>query len=122
MCWCAGAQAARLEAAYPEMLRAHQIAARTMNLTTHKYSSSVDAPTTGTARMQRVTKELRSLRTSLPLNFGSSVFLRYDKHRPHVQQVVIAGPHDTPYESGLFLFDVLCGAAFPSSPVSAHTG
>jgi baculoviral IAP repeat-containing protein 6 len=35
-------------------------------------------------------------------------------------QVLIAGPHDTPYESGLFLFDVLCGTSYPDSPPSIN--
>lgn len=41
------------------------------------------------ARATRLMRELRSLRSSLPLTPGSSVFLRYDKKRPFIIQVLL---------------------------------
>ena len=77
--------------AYVAALKAHQIAARSLDLSSHHYSSAITAEAAaGGARVPRVMKELRALRTALPLNFGSSVFLRYDKARPYVLQVTIA--------------------------------
>ena len=50
----------------------------------------------GKAMMRRVRSELRSLKRSLPVYFGSSVLLRHDKARPYMMQALIFGPHDTP--------------------------
>ena len=67
-------------------------------------------------RATRLMKELRALRGSLPLVAGSSVFLRHDKKRPYMLQALIAGPEDTPYDAGLFLFDVYCPPEYPTVP------
>ena len=37
--------------------------------------------------MKRVTRELRDLQKSLPMEYASSVFLRYDKTRPYIMHV-----------------------------------
>lgn len=84
----------------------------------HHYGKQVKSHSSATAtkRLPRLMKELRSLRRSLPMNFGSSVFLRYDKRQAYVMQVLITGPGDTPYDSGCFLFDLYCPPAYPDSP------
>ena len=50
----------------------------------------------GKAMMRRVRSELRALKVSLPVFFGSSVLLRYDKARPYLMQALIFGPGETP--------------------------
>lgn len=83
----------------------------------HKYASYLTSESTaGSQRAVKLMRELRALRSALPLNTGSSVFLRHDKKRPHVMQVMISGPQDTPYDSGLYLFDVYCPPGYPNEP------
>ena len=59
---------------------------------------------------------VKQLKKDLPLEFGSSIFVRVDKSRPHVMQCMITGPGETPYDSGCFQFDIYCPSTFPSGP------
>lgn len=81
------------------------------------YSARIaaDGSKVSSATIKRVMRELRGLKKSLPIGFESSIFLRYDKSKPFVIQVLITGPHDTPYDSGAFLFDVYCSPEYPRS-------
>lgn len=75
--------------------------------------------------MRRLGQEFRRLRgaTALPLNAAAAIFVRQDEERPDKVRAVITGPADTPYEGGLFVFDVYFpsgerGGARRSSPSS----
>lgn len=59
-----------------------------------------------TLSMRRITKEVSSLSSSLPLSYHSSICVRVDDARPDVISVLIIGPEDTPYANGCFLFDI----------------
>merc|ERR1711871_1215185 len=61
-------------------------------------------------------KELKQLKKSLPIHFGSSIFLRVDQSRPYVMQAMITGPNKTPYDSGCFQFDIYCTNTYPKEP------
>ena len=50
--------------------------------------------------------------TSLPPN----VFVKADEARPDCIKSLIVGPSGTPYEGGLFEFDILCGSRYPEEP------
>ncbi|KAF6807867.1 ubiquitin-conjugating enzyme [Colletotrichum sojae] len=63
-------------------------------------------------RMHRLGSELATLETSLP----EGIYLRYDEARPDAMKVLIVGPKDTPYENGIFEFDVFCPAEYPAVP------
>ena len=60
----------------------------------------------GSSTVKRCKAELRGQKQTLPLMYESSVFVRYSKGQPYIQQALITGPADTPYDSGCFLFDV----------------
>jgi baculoviral IAP repeat-containing protein 6 len=83
----------------------------------HHYASRISSEAGGSAaakkRMKRVNRELRAMKKNLPLNFGSSVFVRHDPARPFVLKVMITGPDSTPYDSGCYLFDVYCPPEYP---------
>ena len=53
-------------------------------------------------RTMRLRKEVTSLMSSLP----PGVFVRVDENRLDVLRAAIAGPCGTPYQNGLFLFDM----------------
>ena len=63
-------------------------------------------------RMRHLIKEVSVLKTSLP----PGIFLRYGESRLDVMKILIVGPRDTPYENGLFEFDLLCPTDYPYSP------
>ncbi len=71
-------------------------------------------------RQRRVMRELRQLRTALTVEFGSSIFIRYDATRPYIMQFLITGPSDTPYDSGCFLFHLYCPPAYASTNPKVH--
>ncbi len=60
------------------------------------------------------------MKRSLPVGWESSVLLRYDKTRPYMLKAVIFGPHDTPYDSGVYVFDFFAGASYPDKPPSCN--
>lgn len=67
-------------------------------------------------RMRRINNELTLLRSSCPLEWGSSVFCAVDENRPDIIQCLIIGPQGTPYQNGCFLFDCCFPVTFPQSP------
>ncbi|CAM9926716.1 unnamed protein product, partial [Scytosiphon promiscuus] len=67
-------------------------------------------------RQRRLVRELRSLARELPLYWGSTIAVRMDEEHPHLLKAMIAAPAGTPYDSGLFEFDIYCPPQYPSVP------
>ncbi|KAL8823412.1 MAG: hypothetical protein Q9170_008362, partial [Blastenia crenularia] len=65
-------------------------------------------------RMKRLVTEASEMTTSLP----EGIFVRVDDVRADVMKALIIGPEDTPYEGGLFEFDIVCGEKYPFEPPS----
>ncbi|XP_053698475.1 (E3-independent) E2 ubiquitin-conjugating enzyme UBE2O isoform X2 [Sabethes cyaneus] len=63
-----------------------------------------------------VQREHKLLRTALP----SGVWVRTFEDRLDLLSVMIEGPKKTPYEGGLFLFDIQLGQDYPSAPPLCH--
>jgi hypothetical protein len=57
-------------------------------------------------RMLHMVKEVSSLSTTLPLEWESGIHLCVDQHRMDVLRALIIGPSGTPYQNGIFLFDI----------------
>ncbi|KAI9726388.1 MAG: hypothetical protein M1834_009051 [Cirrosporium novae-zelandiae] len=66
----------------------------------------------GKGRMKRLMTELISLSTSLP----EGIFVKAGESRLDVLKCLIVGPSETPYEGGLFEFDILCPEEYPKLP------
>ncbi|KAH8652075.1 ubiquitin-conjugating enzyme/RWD-like protein [Xylariales sp. PMI_506] len=62
--------------------------------------------------MKRLITEISTLQTSLP----EGVFITHGSSRLDVMKVLIIGPNDTPYEYGLFEFDLYCPINYPNEP------
>lgn len=67
-------------------------------------------PTQG--RMKKLVSQIAMLRTSLP----EGIWVRHGSSRLDVMKILMVGPKGTPYENGLFEFDLLCPADFPMKP------
>uniref|UniRef100_A0A1I8AAE7 UBIQUITIN_CONJUGAT_2 domain-containing protein n=1 Tax=Steinernema glaseri TaxID=37863 RepID=A0A1I8AAE7_9BILA len=67
-------------------------------------------------RTKRIAKELASMPNTLPLNASNSIFVCVDEGRCDIIKVLISGPDDTPYQNGLFEFDVFFPNTYPFSP------
>lgn len=63
-------------------------------------------------RVRRIATEVAEMSTGLPPN----VFVKTDEARPDCIKALIVGPLGTPYEGGLFEFDILCGPQYPDQP------
>jgi baculoviral IAP repeat-containing protein 6 len=73
--------------------------------------SSIPAGTSK-GRMKKLVAQVTNLRTSLP----EGIWVRHGNSRLDVMKVLMIGPRGTPYEHGLFEFDLFCPADFPNSP------
>jgi ubiquitin-protein ligase len=67
-------------------------------------------------RLMRLASEVSSLQSSLPVEFGSSLFARADETRLDILKVLIVGPAGSPYENGCFEFDVWLPPSYPEQP------
>lgn len=72
-------------------------------------------------RLRRITEELGSLSTSLPLSGDSSVLLAVDAERMDVLRALLLPHPDTPYGNGAFLFDILLPDSYPDKPPKVST-
>ncbi|KAI1463445.1 uncharacterized protein F4812DRAFT_248424 [Daldinia caldariorum] len=63
-------------------------------------------------RMKRLITEVSTLRTSLP----EGIFICHGSSRLDIMRVLIIGPKHTPYEHGMFEFDLYCSADYPKFP------
>ncbi|KAJ3939810.1 uncharacterized protein N0V96_009795 [Colletotrichum fioriniae] len=71
-----------------------------------------DSEATAPHRMKKLVMELSMLRTTLP----DGIFVRHDGTRLDAMKVLIVGPEGTPYENGLFEFDLFCPLDYPARP------
>ena len=81
---------------------------------THKYKGESFNPTDECVK--KISKELATYHNSLPLNYSSSVFVRYDENNIQLIKALIIGPKDTPYENGCFIFDIYIPNNYPHNP------
>ncbi|KAF3065241.1 putative ubiquitin-conjugating enzyme protein 17 [Daldinia childiae] len=63
-------------------------------------------------RMKRLITEITTLQNSLP----EGIFICHGSSRLDIMKVLIMGPRGTPYEHGLFEFDLYCPIDYPKSP------
>jgi len=105
-------EAAKQTRSEPEVPGLSEIADNII-LAAHKFGAPAKALSgTRTGRFKRLITEITTLSTGLP----PGIFVRYAESRPDVLKVVIVGPKGTPYESGLFEFDIWCDGDYPNSP------
>lgn len=83
---------------------------------THKYHLTVFHTNNPQSFYKAVQREHRLLRTALP----PGVWVRTFEDRLDLLSVMIEGPKKTPYEDGLFLFDVQLGQDYPNAPPLCH--
>lgn len=83
---------------------------------THKYHLTVFQTNNAQSFYKAVQREHRLLRTALP----PGVWVRTFEDRLDLLSVMIEGPKKTPYEDGLFLFDVQLGQDYPNAPPLCH--
>ena len=82
------------------------------SLQNHVFSSR---PLSTKLNMRMLFQELSAFRTCLPVEHGSSIFVRAVEGRLDLLRALIIGPQDTPYANGCFLFDIWLND-YPNKP------
>lgn len=67
-------------------------------------------------QVMRIAQEMGALSTSLPLDIGSSIFVRTDDAKLTMLKALITGPEGTPYSGGCFIFDIFLPTQYPHVP------
>ena len=106
------------EGAYVKQLCQHRFAVVDMGSQHVFYNRPIGTAANAKQRMSRIAKEIATLSTNLPVEYGSSIFVRVDEARTDLLKALIIGPEGTPYENGCFEFDIMLPAAYPQAPPS----
>ena len=63
----------------------------------------------------RIISEVSSFKLNLPLNWDSTIWVRFPKNKYNIFTFLISGPKKTPYENGLFEFHAYFSDDYPQS-------
>lgn len=80
----------------------------------YHYKSDISSTPPGRKMVKRISSEYGFLMSSLPIEFQASIFLRADDNNIGVCRALITGPHDTPYDCGCYIFDILFPTSYPN--------
>jgi baculoviral IAP repeat-containing protein 6 len=86
----------------------------------HHFSKSSKSPAHNSRQIRNLFKELTSYKTTLPVEYGSSIFVRAVENRLDTLRAVILGPDDTPYANGVFVFDIFLPYNYPLVAPMVH--
>jgi ubiquitin-protein ligase len=90
----------------------------TSNIITSNYNktylSQLKSTKTSNNCMKRLSTEIPTLASELPIHQDASIFLRVDENNPRAMRALITGPPDTPYDSGIFIFDIYIPPNYPN--------
>jgi ubiquitin-protein ligase len=67
-------------------------------------------------QISRLHKEFYTLKNSIVITKNASIFFSVQKNNINKIRFVISGPNATPYDLGLFIFDMTIGQDFPTGP------
>lgn len=67
-------------------------------------------------QMSKLQKEFKILKNSIILSQDASIFFMVEKDNIHKMRFIISGPKNTPYEYGLFIFNMTIPVNYPTRP------
>ncbi|KAL5284964.1 UBE2O family protein [Megaselia abdita] len=82
----------------------------------HKFHLAIFHTTNSQQYYKAIQREHRMLKNGLP----PGVWVRAFEDRMDLMSVMIEGPKNTPYEDGMFFFDIQLGKDFPKAPPLCH--
>jgi ubiquitin-protein ligase len=71
-------------------------------------------------KLSRMKKEFNIVKKSINVNQEASIFFWVEKNKLECMRFIISGPVDTPYDQGLYIFDMTLSDNFPSKPPLVH--
>lgn len=87
-------------------------------LYSHAYATKIEASRNhnDSKRNLIISRELAGLRSTLPAEWYSTIFVRVDESRLDVLKALIVGPACSPYKDGLFAFDIFLPEQYNAVP------
>ncbi|GAX74518.1 hypothetical protein CEUSTIGMA_g1967.t1 [Chlamydomonas eustigma] len=88
----------------------------------HYFRKEADAARKGSGgelmrkRLKRITEELSTLSTSLPISWESTILVAVDEERMDVLRALMFPGSETPYAHGAFIFDIYLPEGYPNVP------
>lgn len=104
----------KIDSSYTDIMKIYRF--DTCNISNYKsiYSNSLKSSKTTNSCMKRLSSEIPTLAYELPIHQDASIFLRVDENNPRAMRALITGPPDTPYDSGIFIFDIYLPPNYPT--------
>ncbi len=81
----------------------------------NNFSSKLKLDALSSDARKRIMREFSSLKKSLPFNYETSVFFRFDEAQMNKIKFLITGPKDTPYQDGCYIFDMVLPSSYPKT-------
>ena len=71
-------------------------------------------------KIARLKKEFNIIKKSIRVNSEASIFFWIDKNNLEKMRFILTGPSNTPYDQGLYIFDMTLSEEFPHKPPLVH--
>lgn len=71
-------------------------------------------------QLTRIKKEFNIIKKSITICENASMFFCVEKNDLNKMRFIISGPMGTPYENGLYIFDMVLSNEFPQTPPLVH--
>lgn len=71
-------------------------------------------------KLGRLKKEFNIIKKSIMVNEEASIFFWIEKNKLERMRFIISGPTNTPYDHGLYIFDMIICKEFPLKPPKVH--
>jgi ubiquitin-protein ligase len=90
------------------------------SLSHHYFLKGAASGSTPASRARVLFKELTSYKTALPIEYGSSIFVRVVEDKLDTLRALILGPDETPYANGCYIFDISLPSNYPQVAPKVH--
>ena len=81
----------------------------------YKENTNIDSD-----KLARLTKEYSIMKKCISINSDASMFFWVEKNKLDKMRFIITGPQNTPYDQGLYIFDMSFTKEFPEKPPLVH--
>lgn len=79
-----------------------------------------EIPNINSEKIIKLKKELNIIKKSISINSEASIFFWIEKNNLSKMKFIITGPTDTPYDHGLYIFDMTLSNEYPAKPPQVH--